>query len=112
LIAASVPVICTVSVPLPFTTAPPSAATASVPWSTLSVVLIAPPSASGSVIASPVMARLWFASRACVTGTLFTGASFTALMTIAKVWPVTGALKPSLTEKPNEVAVVSLPSWR
>ena len=56
------------------------------------------------------MARLWFASRLCAPGTLFTGRSFTALMVIAKLWPMTAGLTPSVTEKPNEVAVVSLPS--
>ena len=91
--------------------APPSAAAASVPCVTESVVLTLPANASGSVTDRPVRARLWFASRVCAPGTLFTGASFTALMAIAKLCPVTGRLTPSLTWKPNEVAVVSLPSW-
>ena len=82
LMAAAVPVTCTLPVPLPTTLTPATPASVSVPWVTASVVVSAPPSTSATVIALPLaLLNTSGLSSAvvCAPGKVLTGASFTEL---------------------------------
>ena len=81
--AAAVPVICTLPVPLPLTVTPAALPSVSVPWVTASVVVSVPPSTSATVNAlpfAPLKISGLSSAAACAPGVVLTGASFTALI--------------------------------
>ena len=87
--AAGVPVICTLPVPLPLTVTPAALPSVSVPWVTARVVVSVPPSTSATASALPLaLLKMSGLSSAvvCAPGVVLIGASlteFTVTFTVA-----------------------------
>ena len=79
--------------------APPSRDTLSLPWSTVRRVLARLPSTSWTL--RPVMARSVSSATVCAPGTVFSGASLTAVTSMLRVLSLTLVSAPLLAVPPS-----------